>query len=127
MPVVGKLSDVYGRKLFWMLGIAVFVGGSVLCGQAHTMRQLIVFRGIQGIGGGMITPMSQRIIGDIYTGEQRARMQGLFAGVFALASVIGPLLGGFLVDLLHWKFIFYINVPTGPGHYPTMSIQQNTR
>lgn len=113
VPVVGKLSDIYGRKLFWMLGITVFVGGSVLCGQAQSMTQLIIFRGIQGIGGGMITPVAHTVIGDLYSGAQRARMQGLIAGVFALASAIGPLVGGWIVDILHWKYIFLINVPTG--------------
>lgn len=113
VPVVGKLSDIYGRKLFWMIGILIFMGGSVLSGQAQTMTQLIIFRGIQGIGGGMIMPIAQTIIGEVYTGAQRAQMQGLFAGVFALASVIGPLAGGWIVDHFHWKYIFLINLPIG--------------
>ncbi|HYF92568.1 MAG TPA: MDR family MFS transporter [Symbiobacteriaceae bacterium] len=113
VPLVGKLSDVYGRKFFWMLGVTVFVGGSVLCGQAENMTQLILFRGLQGIGGGMLTPVAHTIIGDLYTGKERARMQGLFGGVFALASIIGPLVGGWIVDFIHWKYIFLINVPTG--------------
>lgn len=113
VPVVGKLADIYGRKLFWNIGIAVFVAGSVLCGQARTMTELVLFRGIQGIGGGMIMPISQTIIGDIYEGEQRARMQGLFAGVFAVGAAIGPLLGGWIVDNFHWRYIFLLNLPTG--------------
>lgn len=113
VPVVGKLADIYGRKFFWMLGIAIFVGGSVLCGQAQTMGQLIAFRAIQGIGGGMLMPMAQTIIGDVYTGEQRAKMQGIFTGVFALGSAIGPLVGGMIVDHFHWKYIFLLNLPTG--------------
>ncbi|HYG57193.1 MAG TPA: MDR family MFS transporter [Symbiobacteriaceae bacterium] len=113
VPMVGKLSDIYGRKLFWMLGIAIFVGGSVLCGQSQSMTQLIIFRGIQGIGGGMIMPVVQTIIGDMYSGERRARMQGLFTGVMALGSMVGPLVGGWIVDHFHWKYIFLINIPTG--------------
>jgi EmrB/QacA subfamily drug resistance transporter len=113
VPVVGKLADIYGRKFFWMLGITIFVGGSVLCGQAHTMTELIIFRGLQGLGGGMIMPIAQTIIGDVYTGEQRAKMQGVFTGVFALGSAIGPLVGGYIVDHWHWKYIFLLNVPTG--------------
>jgi EmrB/QacA subfamily drug resistance transporter len=113
VPVVGKLADMFGRKLFWNIGIVIFVGGSVLCGQAHTMTQLILFRSIQGIGGGMIMPIAQTIIGDVYSGEQRAKMQGLFTGVFALGSAIGPLVGGYIVDHYHWKYIFLLNLPTG--------------
>jgi len=113
VPMVGKLSDMYGRKLFWMLGLTIFVGGSVLCGQAQSMTQLIIFRGIQGIGGGMLTPVAHTVIGDLYTGKERARMQGLFAAVFALASVIGPLFGGWIADVFHWKYIFLINLPIG--------------
>jgi EmrB/QacA subfamily drug resistance transporter len=113
VPMVGKLADMFGRKLFWNIGIIIFVGGSVLCGQAHNMTELIVFRGIQGIGGGMIMPIAQTIIGDVYTGEQRAKMQGVFTSVFALGSAIGPLLGGYIVDHFHWKYIFLLNLPTG--------------
>lgn len=113
VPVVGKLADMYGRKLFWMLGIAIFVIGSVLCGQSQNMTEMILFRAVQGIGGGMIMPIAQTIIGDIFTGEQRAKMQGLFTGVFALGSAIGPLVGGLIVDYFHWKYIFLINVPVG--------------
>lgn len=113
VPMVGKLADIYGRKFFWLLGIVIFVGGSVLCGQAHSMTALIIFRAIQGIGGGMIMPIAMTIIGDVYTGEQRAQMQGFFTGVFALGSAIGPLVGGFIVDHFHWKYIFLLNLPTG--------------
>ncbi|MDB4896144.1 MAG: drug resistance transporter, EmrB/QacA subfamily [Firmicutes bacterium] len=113
VPVVGKLADIYGRKLFWIIGITIFVAGSVLCGQARTMPELILFRGVQGIGGGMIMPIAQTIIGDIYEGEARARMQGVFAGVFAVGAAIGPLLGGWIVDHYHWRYIFLLNLPTG--------------
>ncbi|MGE5508449.1 MAG: MDR family MFS transporter [Chitinophagales bacterium] len=113
VPVVDKLSDLYGRKLFWNLGISLFVGASVLCGTATSMTQLIIYRAIQGLGGGMIMPISQTIIGDIYTGEQRAKMQGVFSGVWGLASAIGPLVGGFIVDHWHWRYIFLLNLPTG--------------
>jgi EmrB/QacA subfamily drug resistance transporter len=113
VPVVGKLADIYGRKFFWNVGIIIFVGGSLLCGTANTMPQLIAYRSIQGIGGGMIMPIAQTIIGDVFTGEQRARMQGVFTSVFALGSAVGPLLGGYIVDHMHWKYIFLLNLPTG--------------
>lgn len=115
VPVVGKLADMYGRKLFWLIGIAIFVIGSVLCGRSTNMTEMILFRAVQGIGGGMIMPIAQTIIGDVFTGEQRAKMQGLFTGVFALGSAIGPLVGGLIVDYFHWKYIFLINLPVGLG------------
>lgn len=113
VPVVGKLADLYGRKLFWNLGIVIFVGGSLLCGTATSMLQLVLYRAVQGLGGGMIMPITQTIIGDVYTGEQRANMQGVFSGVFGLASAIGPLVGGYIVDHWHWRHIFLLNLPTG--------------
>ncbi|MGE5672757.1 MAG: MFS transporter, partial [Mycobacterium leprae] len=113
VPMVGKLADIFGRKFFWNLGIIIFVGGSVLCGTTHTMTQLIIYRAVQGVGGGMIMPIAQTIIGDVYSGEQRAKMQGMFTGVFALGSAIGPLLGGYIVDHFNWRYIFLLNLPTG--------------
>jgi EmrB/QacA subfamily drug resistance transporter len=113
VPIVGKLSDLFGRRFLYLLGILIFVLGSGLCATATTMEQLVYYRGLQGIGGGMIMPLSQTIIGDIFTAEQRAKWQGVFGGLFALSSVIGPFIGGFLVDNISWHWIFLINVPFG--------------
>jgi EmrB/QacA subfamily drug resistance transporter len=113
VPIVGKLSDLYGRRLLYLLGTIIFIIGSGLCATATTMEQLIIYRGIQGIGGGMIMPLSQTIIGDIFTAEQRAKWQGIFGALFGLSSVIGPFFGGVIVDSISWHWIFLINVPFG--------------
>ena len=113
VPVVGKLADIYGRKVFYLGGMILFVGGSMLCGIAQSMPQLIAFRAIQGIGGGMLMPIAFTIIGDVFPGEQRAKMQGLFGGVWGLASIFGPKLGGWITHNYTWRWIFYINLPVG--------------
>src|SRR5919199_966647 len=113
VPVWGKLSDLYGRRLFFQLGIAVFLLGSVLSGMATTMTQLIIFRALQGLGAGALVPLGLTIIGDVYTLEERARMQAFFSGVWGLASVIGPVVGGFITDQVSWRWVFYINIPFG--------------
>jgi EmrB/QacA subfamily drug resistance transporter len=113
VPIVGKLSDLYGRRSLYLIGTVIFIIGSFLCATATSMEQLILYRGLQGIGGGMIMPMSQTIIGDIFSAEQRAKWQGIFGGIFGLSSVIGPFIGGLIVDHISWHWIFLINVPTG--------------
>ena len=113
VPLWGKLSDLYGRRLFYQLAIGVFLVGSILSGMAQTMPQLIAARALQGLGAGGLIPLGMTIIGDIYTLEQRARMQGLFSGVWGFSSVIGPLVGGFITDQLSWRWVFFINVPFG--------------
>jgi EmrB/QacA subfamily drug resistance transporter len=113
VPVWGKLSDLYGRRLFFQLGIAIFLVGSVLSGMAATMTQLIVFRAVQGLGAGALVPLGMTIIGDVYTVEERARMQAFFSGVWGISSVVGPVVGGFITDQLSWRWVFYINVPFG--------------
>jgi EmrB/QacA subfamily drug resistance transporter len=113
MPIWGKLSDAYGRRRFFMLGMIVFVGGSVLCGQAHTMTELIIFRGVQGIGAGAMMPISMAIIGDLFPPAQRARWSGVLMSVFAAATIIGPLLGGWITDNYSWRWVFYVNLPVG--------------
>jgi EmrB/QacA subfamily drug resistance transporter len=113
VPVWGKLSDLYGRRLFFQLGIGVFLVGSVLSGTAGTMTQLIIFRAVQGLGAGALVPLGMTIIGDVYTVEERARMQAFFSGVWGISSVIGPIVGGFITDQLSWRWVFYINVPFG--------------
>lgn len=112
-PIYGKLSDIYGRRLLFTLSMAAFLAGSVLCGLAQTMEQLIVFRGIQGLGAGGVLPLAFTIVGEIFTLEQRAKMQGLFSGIWGVSAVIGPLIGGFLVDHVSWQWVFYINILPG--------------
>jgi EmrB/QacA subfamily drug resistance transporter len=113
VPIYGKLSDLYGRKRIYTASMILFVLGSILCSQAHTMEQLIVFRGLQGLGAGGVLPLAFTIIGEIFDLEQRARMQGLFSGVWGVSAVIGPLIGGFLVDQVSWPWVFLINVVPG--------------
>jgi EmrB/QacA subfamily drug resistance transporter len=112
-PLYGKLSDVLGRRPVMFFGIATFLLGSVLCGAAWSMLTLIIFRALQGIGAGAIQPMSMTIIGDLYTVEERARVQGYVAGVWGVSSVIGPTLGGVFAEYLSWRWIFFVNVPLG--------------
>lgn len=113
VPVWGKLSDLYGRRLFFQLSIGLFLLGSVLSGLSTSMLQLVVFRALQGLGAGGILPLSLTIVGDIYTLGERARKQALFSGVWGLASIVGPIAGGFITDLLSWRWIFYLNIPFG--------------
>ena len=129
IPIVGKLSDLYGRKWFYLGGITLFLAGSALSGAAgepwlnsiftsltgapQPMFQLILFRGIQGIGGGAMMANGMAIIGDLFEARERARYQGLMGAVFGLASVLGPPLGGWLTDTFSWRWIFYINIPIG--------------
>ncbi len=113
VPIVGRLSDLYGRKTFFLGGIVVFLVGSVLAGASQTMNQLIIFRAIQGIGGGSMMALSFATVGDLFPPAERGKYQGVVAGVFGLASVIGPTLGGFITDSLSWNWVLYINVPLG--------------
>jgi EmrB/QacA subfamily drug resistance transporter len=113
VPLYGKLSDIYGRRNLYVFAMVLFLAGSVLCGWANSMTALIFARAIQGIGAGGIMPLAFILIGEMFTLEQRAKMQGFFSGVWGVSSVIGPLLGGFLVDQLSWRWIFYINVLPG--------------
>lgn len=112
-PIFGKLSDMYGRKRFFLFGIAMFLLGSVLCGIAGSIVQLSIFRAIQGIGGGALMPIAFTIIYDIFPVEQRGKMTGLMGAVFGTSSIFGPLLGAFITDSLSWHWVFYINVPIG--------------
>ena len=111
VPIAGKLSDIYGRKKLFLIAIFVFMAGSALSGISQNMAQLIGFRAFQGIGAGMLMSMAFTVIGDLFTPAQRARWQGIIAGVFGLASVVGPLIGGYLTDHASWRWNFYINVP----------------
>lgn len=113
MPIFGKLSDMYGRKLFYILGLALFMIGSALCGSATDMTQLIIYRAIQGIGGGALMPLTFTIIFDLFPPEKRGKMNGLVGAVFGISSILGPLAGAFFTDYIHWRWIFYINLPLG--------------
>jgi EmrB/QacA subfamily drug resistance transporter len=113
IPIWGKLSDLYGRRGFFILGMVIFIGGSALCGAAQNMAWLIVCRGIQGIGGGMMFSLAFAIVSDLFPPAQRAKWQGVFGSVFAIASAIGPFAGGILTDNLSWHWVFYVNLPLG--------------
>lgn len=113
MLVFGKLSDLFGRKRFYLIGIGAFLFGSALCGMAGSMEQLIFFRFIQGIGAGSLFPISFTIIFTIFSGEKAAKMSGIFAGIFGLSSVAGPQIGTFISEQLSWRWCFYVNLPIG--------------
>lgn len=113
VPLWGRLSDLYGRKRLYQIGIGLFVVGSLLCGMSNSMAQLIGARAIQGIGAGALIPIALTLVGEIYTLQERARMQGVFSGVWGFASIIGPLLGGFITDNYSWRWVFLLNLPIG--------------
>src|SRR5437016_7870457 len=111
-PLWGKLGDLYGRKRLFQAAIVIFLVGSALCGLSQNMTELILFRSLQGLGGGGLIVLVQAIIGDIVPPRERGRYQGLFGAVFGLSSVAGPLLGGFFAEH-NWRWIFYVNLPIG--------------
>src|SRR5258707_5231968 len=113
VPIYGKLADLYGRKPLFLFGTAVFLIGSAASGAAQTMEQLIIFRAIQGLGAGAVLPLVLTIIGDIFALKERAQVLGLFSGVWGLSSIVGPALGGLIVDHFSWRWVFYINIPFG--------------
>jgi EmrB/QacA subfamily drug resistance transporter len=110
-PIYGKLADLYGRRRILFFGIGLFLIGSVASGASQSMGMLIVFRAIQGLGAGAVLPVSITVVGDLFTLEQRARFQGIFSSVWGISAVVGPLLGGLMVDRIGWRWIFYINLP----------------
>src|SRR5213075_2839709 len=112
-PVYGKLGDLYGRKIVLQSAVVLFLIGSMLCGLSQSMTQLILFRAVQGLGGGGLMVTTMAVVGDIIAPRDRGRYQGFFGAVFGLSTVIGPLLGGFFVDHLSWRWIFYVNLPLG--------------
>jgi EmrB/QacA subfamily drug resistance transporter len=111
--IYGKLSDLFGRKPVLFFGIILFLIGSILCGFATSMKSLIIFRLIQGFGAGAVTPIATTIVGDIYTTEERAKVQGYLASVWGISAVTGPAVGGLLVQYVSWKYVFWINIPLG--------------
>lgn len=113
VPIYGKLADLYGRKPIILFGIAVFLVGSMASGQARTMDELIAFRALQGLGAGAMQPIALTIVGDIFSIEERGRMQGLFGAVWGVAGLSGPMLGGLIVKAIGWRWVFYINIPSG--------------
>jgi EmrB/QacA subfamily drug resistance transporter len=112
-PLYGKLGDLFGRKIVLQVAITIFLVGSALCGLSQTMGQLIGFRAVQGLGAGGLIVVTLAVVGDIIPPRERGRYQGYFGAVFGLATIIGPLLGGFFVDNLSWRWIFYVNLPVG--------------
>lgn len=113
VPIAGKLTDIYGRKPFYMGGIVILLLGSALAGSAQSMEMMIAFRAVQGLGAGLILSIAFAIIGDIFPPAERGKWNGLFSGVFAAASVAGPLIGGYLTDNIDWRWVFYVNLPLG--------------
>ncbi|MHB9094973.1 MAG: MDR family MFS transporter [Eubacteriales bacterium] len=113
VPIAGKLADLFGRRVVYVAGILIFMAGSALCGTSQNMTQLIVFRGLQGIGGGIMMPMAMTIIGDIFPPERRGKWQGVMGAVFGLSSIVGPTIGGYIVDNVSWHWVFYVNLPVG--------------
>lgn len=111
--IYGKLADLFGRKPILFIGMAIFLIGSILCGFAVTMEQLIGYRFLQGLGAGAVMPIATTIVGDIYTTEERAKIQGYLSSVWGISAVSGPVIGGMLVQYLNWKFVFWVNVPLG--------------
>src|SRR5688572_19336105 len=113
VPLYGKLSDLYGRRRNYIIAMGLFLAGSIWCGVANTMTELIIARGLQGTGAGGIMPIAFILIGEMFTLEQRSRMQGFFSGVWGFSSIIGPLLGGYIVEQLSWHWVFLINIIPG--------------
>ncbi len=111
--IYGKLADLFGRKPIFFIGLTIFLVGSILCGFAVSMEQLIVFRLIQGFGAGAVMPIATTIVGDIYTTEERAKVQGYLSSVWGISAVSGPVIGGLIVQYMNWKFVFWVNVPLG--------------
>lgn len=112
-PIYGKLSDQFGRKRLLMVGVTLFLLGSFLSGLSQNMIELIIFRGIQGLGAGALFPISLAVIGDLFTPQERGKYQGLFGAVFGVSAIIGPALGGFLTDNISWHWVFFVNLPVG--------------
>ncbi len=122
VPIVGKMGDIFGRKNFFLAGIIIFLVGSMLCGLSQSMLQLIIFRGIQGIGGGFIFANAFAIIGDLFAPAERGKYAGLMSGVFGIASVLGPLIGGGITDHLDWRWVFYVNIPLGIAAFVVIAL-----
>src|SRR5579885_3887356 len=113
VPIYGKLSDIFGRKPIFMIGVTLFLLGSALSGASQSMVQLILFRGFQGIGAGALMPIAMTVVGDLFTPRERGRWQGITGAVFGLSSILGPTVGGWISDNLTSRWVFYVNLPVG--------------
>ncbi|HYL40800.1 MAG TPA: MFS transporter, partial [Candidatus Binatus sp.] len=113
VPLYAKLADIHGRKPIFLIGLALFVGGSALCGLSSSMVELIAFRTIQGLGAGAVQPISFTIAGDIFEPRRRARMQGYFSGVWGASAIVGPAIGGIITSTIGWPWVFELNIPVG--------------
>jgi EmrB/QacA subfamily drug resistance transporter len=113
VPLYARMADMYGRKPVFMAGLVLFIGGSMLCGLSGSMTMLIIFRTIQGLGAGAVQPISFTILGDVFESEQRAKIQGLFSGVWGAAAVIGPAVGSIITTTIGWRWVFFVNAPVG--------------
>jgi len=126
VPLYGKLGDVYGRKKLFLFAIVVFLVGSALCGLAQNMTELVLFRGLQGLGAGGLIPLAIAVVGVIVPPRDRGRYQGLIGAVFGSASIIGPAVGGFIVDHTTWRWIFYVNLPVGAVALVVISLDRKS-
>jgi EmrB/QacA subfamily drug resistance transporter len=113
IPIAGKMSDRIGRKPVFLAGMGLFLGGSILAGISNSMEMLVAFRFVQGLGGGVLIPITMASVADLYAPMERGKIQGVVGALFALGSVIGPFLGGFIVDNMDWRWVFFVNVPVG--------------
>src|SRR6185437_10295647 len=113
IPLYGRLADIYGRRRIFFIGTGIFLVGTTLCGFARATVTLILFRAIQGFGSGAIQPIASTIVGDIYTPAERAKVQGWISSIFGVAAIVGPTLGAFLVQHVHWSVVFWVNLPIG--------------
>src|SRR5438105_11934734 len=127
VPLYGKIGDVYGRKRLMLFAVVVFIIGSALCGIAQNMTELVIFRAIQGLGAGGLIPLAMAVIGAIVPPRDRGRYQGLIGAVFGSASIIGPAVGGFIVDHTTWRWIFYVNLPVGALALAVISVTMPRR
>ena len=122
VPIYGKFSDVFGRKVMLMIGVCLFLAGSWLSGASQNMSELVAFRAVQGLGAGALFPIVMAIIGDLYSPRERGRFQGLFGAVFALSFIVGPFIGGWITDHISWHWVFYVNVPFGIASLAVLAI-----
>jgi EmrB/QacA subfamily drug resistance transporter len=122
VPIYGKFSDVFGRKVMLMIGVCLFLAGSWLSGAAQSMNQLVAFRAVQGLGAGALFPIVLATIGDLYSPRERGRFQGLFGAVFGLSFIVGPFIGGWITDHVSWHWVFYVNVPFGIAALAVLAI-----
>src|SRR5438270_1060700 len=113
VPIYGKLSDLFGRKVIFIIGVSLFLVGSALSGASQSMNMLIAFRAFQGLGAGALLPIAIAVVGDLFTPRERGKWQGVTGAVFGISSIIGPVVGGWLTEYASWRWIFYVNLPIG--------------